>query len=87
MGDRGVFFFVGLGIVTFFIGLSFIINGLLFTVPKKTLSDKSLEADSQRKLDAQSTNELVLPEPHSVFSSVTEHTTHQLKEKQPISRT
>lgn len=72
----------GLGVVALFIGLSFIINGLLFTVPKKTVSDNSSEADTQRQLDAaNTTNELVLPPSNQVFSSVTEHTTHQLKQK------
>ncbi len=88
MNDAGVFFVAGLGMVTLFIGLSIVINGLLFTVPKKVLSDKSSDARSQRELDAaeSTTNELNLPEPSSVFSSVTEHTTRLLKEKQPVSR-
>ena len=88
MGDNGVFFLVGLGIVTFFIGLSLLINGLLFTVPKKRLPDKSPDARSQRELDVNEspTNELALPEPNDIFTSVTEHTTHRLKEKQPIPR-
>ena len=82
----------GLGIVTFFIGLSFIFNGLLLTVPRKRVSDKSSDADRQRALDAHSkaldadTNELVLPEANQTFSSVTEHTTKHLKEKQPVPR-
>jgi hypothetical protein len=79
----------GMGIVTLFIGLSFLINGLLFTVPKKSLEDKSEDAMSQRALDvadAQPTNELLLPENKSLFSSVTENTTKHLKEKQPIPR-
>ena len=84
--DSSLAVLAGMGMVCLFIGLGFIINGLLFTVPKKILSDKSPKADAQRQLDTQTTNELVLPESHNVFSSVTEHTTHQLKEKQPISR-
>ena len=82
-------FMIGAGLITFFIGLGIIINGLLFTVPKKILSDKSSDARSQREIDAaeNSTNELALPEPNnSVFSSVTEHTTRTLKEKQPVPR-
>jgi len=80
-------FMIGAGLITFFIGLGIITNGLLFTVPKKVISDKSSDARSQRELDAaeSSTNELVLPESNSVFSSVTEHTTRHLKEKQPVS--
>jgi len=88
MNDAGVFLVAGLGLVTLFIGLSLILNALLFTVPKKILSDKSSDARNQRELDAAetSTNELVLPESNDSFSSVTEHTTHRLKEKQPIRR-
>jgi hypothetical protein len=88
MGDKGVYFFVGLGVVTFFIGLSFVLNALLFTIPKKSLPDKAADAESQRELDhtKTETSDLVLPESKDVFSSVTEHTTQQLKEKQPILR-
>lgn len=77
--DAGILPIAGFGLVTFFIGLSFIINGLLFTVPKKQLSDKSSDAEIQRELDAE-TSELVLPESNQVFSSVTEETTRHLKE-------
>lgn len=87
--EEEMFFLAALGVVCFFIGLSFLVNGLLFTVPKKSLEDKSEEADNQRALDVannQTTNELVLPENKSLFSSVTENTTKHLKEKQPIPR-
>ncbi len=87
MGDAGVFFVAGLGVVILFIGLSLIFNALLFTVPKKSVSDKSFDAESQREIDAErQTNELALPESNDIFSSITEHTTHRLKEKQPIPR-
>lgn len=87
LNDNGVFFLAGLGMITFFIGVSFILNALLFTVPKKSLSNKSNDAVTQRELDAQTTNELVLPKSNNeTFSSVTENTTQHLKEKQPISR-
>ena len=88
IGDKGIFFVAGMGLVTFFIGLSFIVNALLFTVPRKSLPDKSTDAQSQRKLDLTDagTNELQLPESSDVFSSVTEHTTQHLKEKHPIPR-
>ncbi len=86
--DEDFLILAGLGVVTLFIGLSLVINGLLFTVPKKVLSDKSPDARSQRELDAakSATNELVLPEPNDIFSSVTEQTTQHLKEKQPAPR-
>ena len=73
-------------IVALFIGLSFVINGMYFTVTKKDLPDNTSDATRQRELDA-STSGLKLPEPASLFSSsVTENTTQHLKEKQPISR-
>lgn len=75
-----LFFFAGLGWVCFFIGLGLIINGFLFTIPRKFLTDKSSEAESQRKLDAQ-TADLVLPEAKGLFSSVTEETTRHLDKK------
>ncbi len=86
--DEDFLILAGLGIVILFIGLSLVINGLLFTVPKKVLSDKSSDARSQRELDAaeSATNELVLHESNNIFSSVTEQTTQHLKEKQPIPR-
>lgn len=81
--DPDLLIFAGLGIVAFFIGLGFILNGIFFTTPKKALSDRSAEGDSQRKLDGlrSDTNELRLPEPSSLFSSVTENTTRHLKEE------
>ena len=87
MRDPGVFFAAGLGVVTLFIGLNLIFSALLFTVPKKSVSDKSFDANSQRKIDAEGqTNELALPESNDIFSSVTEHTTRHLEEKQPVRR-
>ena len=88
MGDRGLLVITGLGVVAFFVGLGFIINGLLLTVPKTGVSDKSSNADRQRELDAHlkaidaETNELVLPESRQIYSSVTENTTKHLKDKQ-----
>ncbi len=90
--EKDIFMVAALGLITFFIGLSFVINGMLLTVPKKDVSDKSSEADSQRELDSHTnqldakTNELVLPEANQTFASVTELTTQHLKEKQPVSR-
>ncbi|MBA3634279.1 MAG: zinc ribbon domain-containing protein [Acidobacteria bacterium] len=83
-------FMVGAGLITFFIGLGIIINGLLFTLPPKSVADNSLDARSQRELDVADAqpNELLMPKQSDdgVSSSVTEHTTHRLKEKQPIPR-
>jgi hypothetical protein len=76
------------GVVVFFLGLGMTLNGVFLTVPKKGLPDRSSDADRQRKLDAgkAETNDLVLPASSDVFSSVTEHTTQHLKEKEPVRR-
>ena len=81
-------FLAGLSLITFFIGLSFVINGFLLTIPKKSLQDKSSDAESQRDLDIAEArpDELFLPEKDSIFTSVTEHTTQHLQEKQPLPR-
>lgn len=74
-------FMIGLGLIAFLIGLGFVINGLLFTMPKKRLSDKSPDAESRHELDLAETqaSELKLPESNNIFTSVTEETTRQLK--------
>ena len=79
------------GFVTFMVGIGIIINGLLFTVPRKELPGTSYEALAQQVLDsgknrvryeapvpANLTNELG-PGAPSQLASVTEHTTHHLK--------
>jgi len=75
----------GLGIVAFALGLGFVLNGLLFTKPRKGLEDRSPDARLQNLLDAgytppaqpalraQTTSNLAQP------GSVTEHTTLHLK--------
>ena len=87
--DEGFFLVAGMGVVAFFIGLSFVINGILLTVPKRAVSDKSLDAERQRRLDTHidpQTSELVLPESNKIFTSVTEETTRHLGEKQAVPR-
>ncbi len=86
--EKDLVIVAGAGFVAFCIGLSFIVNGLLFTIPKKILSDNSFEGENQRQLDYidPQTNELILPESNQVFTSVIEETTQHLKEKQPVSR-
>jgi hypothetical protein len=84
MEDPDVIFLAALGVVAFFLGLGFILNGMLLTVPKTGLTDRSSDADSQRRLDLSgNTNDLQLPEASTQFASVTEHTTKHLKQKQP----
>jgi hypothetical protein len=84
--------FISLGVATFLIGIGLVINGLAFTVPRKTLADRSDDARAQRELEAlaakngyapnqlrgtsQATNEL--NDRIAGRPSVTEHTTHHL---------
>jgi hypothetical protein len=86
--------FIAVGLIAFLIGLGLVINGLAFTVPRKTLLDRSEEARSQKELEelggyvpdqlaanSQSTNDLQNPvNAIAGRPSVTEHTTHQLKQ-------
>lgn len=85
---------VGLGTIAFAIGLALMLNGILFTKPRKGVEDNSSEARSQNLLDAgyaapqlKSSSEAP-PSFRSQTtsnlsqasgSSVTEHTTHHLK--------
>lgn len=87
--DKGEIFPLTGGLITFLIGLGIIINGLLFTVPRKQLPG---DAMSQRALDSEQnhigyevpparTNELgpTIQSP----ASITEHTTHHLTTSKP----
>lgn len=79
------------GFITFMVGIGMIVNGLLFTVPRKELPFTSYEAFGQQMLDSQQnrtgyeapvptnlTNELAPGAPPQL-ASITEHTTHHLK--------
>ncbi len=83
-GNTDLSFLAVLGLVNFFIGLGFIINGYLLTVPKKSLPDKTGDAVRQRELDGAS--DLSLQEPASLFPTETENATQPLTEKQPVQR-
>lgn len=91
MDKMDIFPFITPALVTFLVGLGVILNGLLFTVPRKQLPGDREDALSQGVLDSgvnrgalyeapaagNLTNEL-LPAAKSP-ASVTEHTTHHLK--------
>lgn len=88
--------FVAVGLIVFLVGLGIVINGLVFTIPRRTLADRSAEAESQRELESQiqnlapanqlrpfapTTNDLpTSPDQRVARPSVTEHTTHQLRQ-------
>ncbi len=84
----------GLGTVAFAIGLGLVLNGLLFTRPRKSVADHSADARLQNLLDAGYASPQLRPgsEAQPSFrsqttsnlgnpagSSITEHTTHHLK--------
>lgn len=88
--DKGEVFPLTGGLITFLIGLGIIVNGLLFTVPRKQLPGDAGDALSQRDLDLNRvayeipparTNELnsAIQSP----ASITEHTTHHLTTSKP----
>jgi len=78
-------------LITFLVGIGTVINGMLFTVPRKSLPGDAHDALSQKLLDSglnrlsheapaagSSTNDLA-PASKSQVPSITEHTTHHLK--------
>ena len=79
------------GFITFMVGIGIIVNGLLFTIPRKSLPGDTDDALAQQVLDSAQnrarheaptapnlTNELA-PGAPTQLASVTEHTTHHLK--------
>ena len=83
--------FITPALVTFLVGIGVIVNGLIFTVPRKQLPGDAYDALSQKVLDSgvnripyeaqapgQLTNELPAT-PRLQAASVTEHTTHHLR--------
>ena len=88
--DRGGPFLITPAFITFLVGLGIVINGMMFTVPRKKLPGTADDALSQKMLDssvkrpayeapapANLTNELA-PAPKPQVTSITEHTTHLL---------
>jgi len=77
-------------LITFFVGIGMIINGLLFTLPRKELPGDQFDAMSQRALDM---NRVVYEAPPARTNelapgtnpqaSITEHTTHHLTTSKP----
>ena len=89
--DRGDLFIMLPGLITLMVGLGIVVNGLLFTLPRKNLPGGTADALAQQALDSVQnrmrheppgagslTNELGPGSP-SQLASITEHTTHHLK--------
>ncbi len=89
--NNGDFFLALPGFVTFMIGLGIILNGLLFTVPRKQLPGGESDALAQEVLDSMQNRTRYEPPiagslanergqgTNPQLASVTEHTTHHLK--------
>src|ERR1700752_414707 len=94
MGKADIFPLIGAGLVTFFVGLGFVINGFLFSIVRKRLPGETQDALMQKALDASTgrplyeapaaralTSEISPPnQAHAI--SVTEHTTHHLNNRE-----
>ena len=82
-GDERVLIAAALGLVPFFIGISILLNGLYFTIPKgRNLNAQSSESELNVISDhrAQTARELVGTAQPPDATSVTEHTTHHLSQ-------
>ena len=90
MGERDMLFLAALGVVAFFLGIGFMLNGYFLTVPKRSLpdTDDSARTDHSPPFPAPSTEELRLPQApaEALFPSVTEHTTQHLEDKKDAVR-
>lgn len=82
-GEDRLLFISGLGVVTGFIGLAFLANGLFFSVADGGTIDGDEEKDRQRLLDSLGSEKQL--DEASVFST-TEHTTQHLDDKIPVLR-
>ena len=94
MGKEAFIPLITPALIAFLAGVGVIINGLLFTVPRKQLPGETYDALSQKVLDSsanripyeapagQLTNELPTA-PRLQAASVIEHTTHHLKSNKP----
>ncbi|MEP6848930.1 MAG: hypothetical protein ABI999_08735 [Acidobacteriota bacterium] len=88
IGKQDLLFLGGMGLITFFIGLGFVLSGVYLTVPKKEIDNRSSSAQSQAEIDSAQIhdNDLLMPEPANLYSSVTENTTRHLEENRPNKR-
>lgn len=80
-GDADLMVMAAMGVVTFFIGVAFILNGKFLTVPKMGMPNRTADAQVQRKLDLGNEPLRGLPDAPAGFVSVTENTTRHLGEK------
>ena len=86
LSQRDSLFLTGLGVTAFCIGVGLIVNALLFTVPKEYVPQASLDSSRKDLIDESPEHviavkrELTTAEPLNPPPSVTEQTTHHLKD-------
>jgi hypothetical protein len=89
LADPDFWPFVSSGLITLFVGVGLVLNGLVFSIPRKELPGETADALSQVILDSKVQKDL--PQPRAMTNelspskpaapSITEHTTHHLKSK------
>ncbi|MGD9588967.1 MAG: hypothetical protein AB7Q37_02125 [Pyrinomonadaceae bacterium] len=80
--EPDVIILAAFGLVCFFLGLGFVLNGILLTVPRRSLPGSSSAAAGQRELDTELGRSPAL-QPAAArdeFTSVVEQTTRNLKD-------
>lgn len=74
--EQDMFPMMGLGVVMFMIGLAILVNGWLFTLPKRKVGEEEVERDRLRELLGSPEARYLAPPP-----SVIEHTTRELPQE------
>ncbi|MEP6947219.1 MAG: zinc ribbon domain-containing protein [Acidobacteriota bacterium] len=80
-GNMEMLTIAAMGVVAFFIGIAFLLNGIFLSVPKQKLADRTGDAERQRELDVAEIREYALMDPPQSYVSVTENTTRHLGDK------
>ena len=78
--EKELLIFMGIGLVAFLIGLGIMLNGFLFSLPRKRLLGHSHSA-IEKLLDQLPTTPRAAIPSQTISPSVTEHTTHHLADE------
>ncbi len=76
--DPDLMILAAMGVVAFFIGIAFLLNGRFLSVPKNGLADRTGDAQLQRQLDGAEVSVPALTNVPAEYVSVTENTTRHL---------
>jgi hypothetical protein len=80
-GENDFFFLAGLGVVAFFLGVAFMLNGVFLTVPRDNALGGATDAEPSPLGGAFGGAGINAPAASEAFGSVTEGTTRQLDEQ------